>query len=930
MKTINPSTFATILTRTLRAGVTASALVLVGSLAFAQQGESARPVGGAGLTFNFGGILNALKNSGNRSNPNQPPVLQKRADSVGTPSGGNYTVNWVISYANTSTQTLANAMVRDGPIATIIPGSLQQPAGWSPGVTNATPLPANNWAQWIGASVPPHGVMTATFPVSSGGSTVGGNGADGYIPIPYNSIAFGPRVYMLNHGVNRPTLFQCVNATSGSNCPGWPRPAAIGDGSGESALFSTLNEEHAIVNGRIYYPANKPSNFTFGIACFDLENEVECGYTPVARTKVLGTNNFPNIKDVSGSTQGLATAASLSRDALLKGPWLLGNELYFADLDGNVYCAKANTTLIPCLGTYYIPTSQIQLATSGYDPTYAYGSLSAPYASNHYIMGRIENGNLYLASSTRVKHIAGNTATGPEGRSYINCLKPSTKTACWSGGIPKGTGSYSYPMGRNSNAASLTFAAINNFIHYDTTGNAKALCQFLIFSGSINSKECFDLSTGASFPPANALNFALPATVYGYGTEVHIWPRTFIPDYFNANIHCWNWQTNSSCDSATKNYFAKTSLFGNPENYALNMDENQCVWVYGNKGFLWNFDPNSLDSDGVAKPCGSSGKFIKIFQPLTYCSGPKSFHWTSVEVKNASLANFDKFIVKVLDSTNNAVLISKDLKSTNTTLVDATSIDAQTLSKPFKIEVEYTPKLGTTDKPYLEVRYNAPAPEFCFTSTHTCQQGKITNTVEAQDPFDPNKSVKAQVEVAQPLSCNIVTPPCGTPGQPACPCQTCGTASTAPCPPCGQAGQAPCPPCGQAGQPACPDGSCIPGSPNCPIVIIGGTCVPGTFNCPPRPPTGRDPLCLTGDCTTDKPKQSVAEEFKEPKVSCVRKPKPVAEEPKKVAPKPRPKPAVVAAPVAVDPNAPPPPPKPKPKPRPKPVQAKPAAEDDCD
>ena len=124
--------------------------------------------------------------------------------------------------------------------------------------------------------------------------------------------------------------------------------------------------------------------------------------------------------------------------------------------------------------------------------------------------------------------------------------------------------------------------------------------------------------------------------------------------------------------------------------------------------------------------------------------------------------------------------------------------------------------------------------------------------------------------------------------------------------------------CGQPGQPKCPDPVCISGTPGCPIIGIG--CAPGDPLCRPT-----KPICLSGDCP-DKPPQSIAEEYKAPKVTCVRKAKPVDKP--VAATKPRPKPAVAAAPPApIDPNA---PPKPKPKPRPK-TAAKPAASnDDCE
>ena len=203
------------------------------------------------------------------------------------------------------------------------------------------------------------------------------------------------------------------------------------------------------------------------------------------------------------------------------------------------------------------------------------------------------------------------------------------------------------------------------------------------------------------------------------------------------------------------------------------------------------------------------------------------------------------------------------------------------------------PGMGASDKPYLEVRFNAPPVEFCFKSKHTCEQTKITNIVETPDPVKQGAFITVKVDVNKPQDCKEPPPP------------NCGTATTPAC--CGQPGQPVCQEalCGQSGQPKCPDTPCIPGTRGCPI-IIDTPCLAGDPLCNPfRPPPSDRGCALLGTCGVDKPKQSVAEEFKEPKVACVRKTKP-SEGPKKAAaPKPRPKPAVAAAPPApLDPNAP--------------------------
>ncbi len=883
-----------------RTRTVAAALLLSCGLAFAQHPgtpavEPPRQTGGGGggvgigINIDLGSLFNAIKNATKKDEQTKPPVLQKKAVSVSSGNSGNYTVDWVVQYANNTSLPQTSVTVVDGPIATIIPGSLQQPPGWS-GATNANP-PADNYAKWTGAIVPPHGFMTATMATTGSGNIVVGGSGDGFHPIPFVH-STGRRTYIMNHHASAGLQsFICINMATGAACTAssgtWPRALPFGDNSSNSSLTMGNNSEYVMDGSKFYYPAQNLSKW--GIGCFDLETETQCGYT------ALGTS--------SGSPN----------NRILQGPWRVGNELYLADYDGQMYCARIAVGMPACTGSNYkIPLTDIKLSVPsklGKTDAVIENTRSGVHAA------RVAGSKLYIT-----------TLSGWEGELGItkstNCLDSVTKRACWSYTTPtKGTSPHTYlnPYGPLN---------LSNFIYYSNSGIAQAICSKI---GVAPWQECTDLGTGLQ----TTLPRIFPSHPERTSLEVHVWPYSYFTytggPTFTNKAFCWNWSTGNYCNG-TVDHIASTSAVS--WDYGNNIDDRGCIWTNGHYNQLWGYDPSNIDPvTKKALPCaGDSGKATKVFQPLTYCSGPKPFHWTGVEIKSATLANFDKVIVKVLDSTNNAVLLTKDLKIANTLLADITSIDAQTLSKPLKIEVEYTPKAGTSDKPYIEVRYNAPAPEFCFQSTHTCKQDKITNVVETPDPANPSKIISVKVDVNKPQVCPIIEPPppvCGQAGQP--PCPLCGTATTPACPACGQPGQPPCPAC-VLGTPGCnpPPPVCIPGSPNCPIVIIGGGCIPGTFNCPPRPPVVRDPLCLTADCTTDKPKQSVAEEYKEPKVSCARKPKPVAEEPKKVAPKPRPKPAVVAAPVAVDPNAPPPPPKPKPKPRPKPVQAKPAAEDDCE
>lgn len=856
---------------------------------------------GVGINIDLGAIFSAIKNlQNNEDEPkNNPPALNKVATDVSLSTGG-YTVNWVVQYANTSGAVLPSATVIDGPISTIIPGSLQQPPGWI-GTTNSNP-PAHNFAKWTGTNIAPHGVMTATLVAAGGGNFSVTGAGDGYQPIPYSHPS-GPRIYLMNHHEAPGTaLFDCIDATTGIRCPaGWPRKLPFGDGGADSSGTSGNNSEYVINGSKFYYPAQ---NFTkWGIGCFDLDTDAQCGFTKL----------------------GESSANPVQVKTMLQGPWLVNGELYLASYDGQVYCAKLAPGLPACLSSgYKIPLTTIKLKVPAQ-------SSDALDWRNGVIAGKVVGKRLYLTSLGAWYADTGNAMT-----KYFNCFDAATKTACWATDplqlSSSGTGTSNEPP-------PSTFAYnSSNYVYYKTNGDAQAICTRY---NTVPKQKCTDLNNGAPI----VLPVIFNSESKRLSHNVHIWPRTYFSEttgYTFAGVFqgwCWDWKAQDYCGANASSFSDGPAGTGD---YGNNVDAQGCIWTYGHNSKLWSYDPNNIDpTTKKALPCGAGGKSVTVFQPLQYCSGPKPFKWTGIEVKGATHGNYTKFIVKVLDATTNAVLLTKNQLPNNAWKTDLSSIDAQTISKPLKIEIEYTPNPGVTEKPYLEVRYDAPPMEFCFQSKHTCEQTKITNTVGTPDPKNPGNIINVKVDVAAPANCTVTPPPpiCGQPGLPDCPvcgaagnpCPLCGQAGQPPCPVCGTATTLPCNACGLAGQPSCP---CTAGMPNC-----GGGCVLGTPGCPfihvvcSTPPCGRPPkICLTPPCN-DLPTQSVIEELKVTKTACVRKPK--AETPK---PRPRVRPAVQKAPKVMAARAPTSPsmnaqkPKPKPKPKPRPVAApKPELDaDDCE
>ena len=119
--------------RALRRVTFLFAMTSAASLAQGQIEQGPRPVPGGnsnsggglgiGINIDIGTIFNAIKNlKKNDEQPkDKPPVLQKKAVTVSSGSSGNYTIDWVVQYANNTGATLPSATVIDGPIAVITP-----------------------------------------------------------------------------------------------------------------------------------------------------------------------------------------------------------------------------------------------------------------------------------------------------------------------------------------------------------------------------------------------------------------------------------------------------------------------------------------------------------------------------------------------------------------------------------------------------------------------------------------------------------------------------------------------------------------------------------------------------------------------------------------------------------------------------------------
>ncbi len=614
----------------------------------------------------------------------------------------------MVYYANNTNTTQTGVVVQDGPINTIVPGSLQQPSGWTGSL-----LAGNTTAQWTGNAPPINGYMSSSFPSSYSSSlNITGYG-DGYRAIPYRHMASGGklRIYFINHHLNPPAVFNCIDTTTGNNCPGFSKGLPKGDSSGKLSSSGTYDEEYYIdPSGKLYYAVTAQDN-EYGLGCYNLETDAKCGFYKLG--------------------------SSSNNKAFVKGPWKVGNELYMVDGNGKLYCLDATNPSSFCagLGSYY--TGFTFSAGSFPDPS---DSTFFPMSWGPAVFGEVVGNKIYFITDSNPKSNIMKTIKA-------FCYDSISKSICSSG---------TWGNSQSPNMSCIYPRVWSSFIYYDSGMNPKHICTRL----NATNQYCFDLTTGApSSPPVVFPGQSLGCAL---GSEVKIGSRTYFSDFFynclppnscpNNNpgrAICWDWSTGGPC-APTWEYKSWThSSKGNPRDYTVNVDDKGCIWVVGdNAPAMWFFDPNKPpDREGYAQKCGGGeGKYNTTFQPWKYCSGPKPFIWLQLEVANATVSDFTHLVISVKDSANNT-LLSYDCVANNNLVVNLSSIQSQTNGQPLNVEVSYALASGSNIKPEIRAYYHASPLEFCYKSQHQCPQQEIKNAVVVNVPKTPK--IETVVELPQ-------------------------------------------------------------------------------------------------------------------------------------------------------------------------------------
>ncbi len=697
--------------------------ILLTAPVFAQEGQIPQGEGKGGVKIGPGiiipfilipSIIKKLK-EGKEQLPAYK-TLEKKPINI-SQSGNNYIIDWVVYYANNTNSVQNGITISDGPINSIIPGSLQQPAGWT-GSLN----PTNNVATWTGNAPPINGYMTATVSTQMASTFNVTGGGDGYRAFPYRHMSSGGklRIYFINHhepmfsNINTGQIFKCVDTLTGNYCTGFPKILPKGDNSGKFSSSGMYSEEYYIDSSGKFYYAVTANDKEFGLGCYNLETDTECGFY---RLGVNPTKTW----------------------SYVKGPWKVGNELYMVGGDYKLYCLDAINPANFCSGLSSYQTGFSFPASSFLDPNAVGTTISPNMSFGPGIFGEVIGKKLYFITDSHANAIPKTI------RAF--CFDTLSKTSC-----------AGWTVSSQVHNSPMTYPRIwASFIYYDNAMNPIHLCTRL--NGTY--QYCFSLSNGLpSSPPTVFGGFSLGT---GFGAEVTVGSRTYFPDFmyqagsFNyGRVLCWDWSTGSPC-MPNWEYKSWTHPFkGNPRDYTTNIDDRGCIWVVGdNSPAIWYFDPNKpLDKNGHASKCEEKNAMqIFVFKPWQYCSGPKPFIWTGVEIANASLSDFTKLLIKVKDSSNN-IIFTHDCVVNNSLNANLASIVSQTNGQPLNVEVEYTLASGSNLNNFeLKAYYHASPLEFCYKSQHNCLQDVVKNTVNVSGV---EQGPKVEVELPKPQSCPVI------------------------------------------------------------------------------------------------------------------------------------------------------------------------------
>ncbi len=581
-----------------------------------------------------------------------------------TLSGGITTLEWVVRYESNSSTPLENVIITDNfsSAQTYVPSTEAHPDGWS--VTqnpNQFVWETNNGNSY-----------SRPFPEPSGDLLVEGEG-DGWAPIPYLSTTGQKRIYLINHHKDASVAsFNCVGECNGI----WPKQLPTGDGSGQSSPTSQATETVTIGN-KLFYGVSRTSDS--GIACYDMENDSECGYIQLSAL---------------GSAPG---GKCIAVDGLQR----IGNALYI--MDGNAIVYKVSIT---GGGTMSLAGS-FDMTTLGMS-TYRFTN---PAISLYAIGSKVDGTKIYFSKGL------------PAGSGSIGCFDTATMSGCSGWGNVK-----SVPQ--------MNDQGENTYFYYDNAMNKTAICVV----DTSSTSRCFDLTTGTTVTRPEVFGSFSVNTSYAIGTELTAGTKTYFPSILEDDIFCYDWSTASPCSPDTiddgtgraRNYAIALDAQGCAWVYGDTESATSSV------SHLWSFDPFT-----GTQPCESGGELVieDTYDASNNWCASENVEWryTQFRIDNIDGSAFNDLNITFYDAAGNIIKtasFSSNVVSYSQGLFTAPFTPGEPIH--YKIEGTWSGNTGHYTPPIITIGVEGPPREFCFNTTVPCPvTGEITNHVEVTLEDDP-------------------------------------------------------------------------------------------------------------------------------------------------------------------------------------------------
>ena len=617
--------------------------------------------------------------------------IEKEFTISGPNDQGEYIIDWLINYENTSGSTISQPAYSEiidtfSANQTLVAGSINTPNGWSSSNSGASVTFQSN------LDIPPEGniVHSNDFPgINNHLENITATG-DGYKPIPYYPDLLTKKIYVINHHASAVNpSFHCydLNATTPTKrCTAitgaWPRRLPDGnpstpdleiDPTTSTIIYNTsptsnANEEFQIYKDKLYYAVTTYGKW--GMGCFDLQTEQECGFTHFATDPDIGAS-FPNGKFPIG----------------VEGPFIVNDKAYLLDVEMNIHCIQLASN--PC------QSSPISVKNAGSNNLLH--NLVTPNGKEGQIAGRIYEDRIFFT----VEY--SSNQPGGQARKDALCFDTVTNAICsgWAGANTF-IGYSSALSGRTDNWG--------NYLYYSFDSATNTASAIAICTRSKTTQSCLDVSDGNA---VSLTDVYTGTSSFGLGGEVvsNDGRKTYFPHFFSGVVSCFNWETGLSCAAPTA-----SDIPSGARVYAGAKDKYGCYWFNGDANKLWSMDPTTASS-----PCNFMS-FGDSFEAPQQCSGkPRDL---LLKVNNVTVGDFGRLELKVSQAGSTPVSVD---------LTDPNNVDyslALTSS-----EVSYT-VIAThangvqsyTSMPSITI-IDQSKTEFCFQTKFQCDNiaGSIVN-----------------------------------------------------------------------------------------------------------------------------------------------------------------------------------------------------------